>query len=406
MTASWTTGLRMGYLSAAPRVSTHDDAEASGPRAHILGTLRGVCHAGVEVAPFIVGDRVPRRLRAHSEQALRASGLMTLGADLVRMGLGAVNARRAFRELGQKVDLVYERFATLQSLGWTFRRHGVPWILETNAPFFYEAKRERKSLVLDGLARRRELEAYERCDVLVCISRDLRDLLVEAGVAANKIVIVPNGVDESLFDPDAHIGAKRWFPGFTVGFAGAILEWQGLALLLDVVAALRRESVDVSAVIVGDGPFRPACEAQAARLGLAEHVRFAGRIPGSEIPRALAGVDVGFSGQLPMAIGRMYHSPLKLYEYMAMGRPPVASRFDDATQAVMDGQQGFLFAPGDPADLARALRAAIALGPRLFEVGRAARRRVLERYTWQARIQDMFEAIEPMIRPRVRPRRG
>jgi glycosyltransferase involved in cell wall biosynthesis len=406
MAASWISGLRVGYLSAAPRVSTRDDAEASGPRTHILGTIRGLRDAGASVAPFIVGDHMPRRLRARSEKALRRGVATTLVADVARIGLGALNARRAYRELGADVDLVYERHATLQSLGWIFRRHEVPWILETNAPFFYEAKSERKSLVLDRLARRRELQAYRQCDVLVCISRDLRDILVAAGIDAGKIAVVPNGVDDVRFDPRACAGMPRWFPGFTVGFAGAIIEWQGLDLLLEAVAAVRAAGADVSVVIAGDGPFREACEALAVRLGLARHVRFTGRVAGTAVPSLLAGVDCGFSGQRVLKIGRMYHSPLKLYEYMAMARPPIASRFDDAMQAVDDRVSGFLFAPGDRADLERALRDAVAAGPRLPEMGRAARQRVLDRYTWRARIDGLFRAVEPRLRPRVKTWRG
>jgi glycosyltransferase involved in cell wall biosynthesis len=394
MTPSWTAGLRVGYLSAAPRVSTRDDAEASGPRAHIRGTIGALEELGARVERFIVGDRVPPALRTRSELALRRSRAIAAGADVARLGLGLVNARRAYAALGDRVDWVYERSAVLQSLGWIFQRRGVPWILETNAPFFYEAKSERQSLVLDGVARRRELWAYHRCDALLCVSAALRDLLVAAGVDERKIVIVPNGVDPVAFDPAAHAGAARFFPGVTIGFAGAIIEWQGLDLLLEAVGAVRAAGHDLSVVIAGDGPARAACVAHAERLGLGGCVRFLGRVPGSAVAALLAGVDAGFSGQRALKIGAMYHSPLKMYEYMAMAKPVIASAFDDARAAIEPGATGFLFRPGDRADLERALGDLVGARDRLREMGRAARRRVLERYTWRARTAAMLAAIE------------
>jgi len=96
---------------------------------------------------------------------------------------------------------MYERFAVLQALGWVFKRDGIPWILETSGLYSDEAKTERNSLVLTGVARRLEVFAYGRCDVLVCVSAALKELVVEkTGVDPEKILVVPNGVDAAFFD--------------------------------------------------------------------------------------------------------------------------------------------------------------------------------------------------------------
>ncbi|MEO0936510.1 MAG: glycosyltransferase WbuB, partial [Cyanobacteria bacterium J06641_2] len=56
--------LRLGFLAAAPRISTHPDAEMSGPRSRILGLIQGFKSSGWEVETFIVGDRVPQNWSA------------------------------------------------------------------------------------------------------------------------------------------------------------------------------------------------------------------------------------------------------------------------------------------------------------------------------------------------------
>ena len=113
---------RLGYISAAPRVSTRPDAEMGGPRAHVIGIIKGFQAQGWEVKQFIVGDRLPSTISGKgSEAQLTQSQFKTFLADLARMAMGAINANQAWRELGDRVDWVYERFAAFQSLGWIFR---------------------------------------------------------------------------------------------------------------------------------------------------------------------------------------------------------------------------------------------------------------------------------------------
>ena len=390
---------KLGYLSAAPRVSTRPDAEAGGPRSHVLGVIRAFESLGWSVDRFIVGDRMPKGVAGGgSEKALSGSRARTLAADLARLALGAFNAFRARRELSGRVDWVYERYAVLQSLGWVFGRSGTPWILETNGLYSDEAKTERNSLVLTGVARRLEVFAYGRCDVLVCVSQPLKNLVVrEIGIPEDKILVVPNGVDASFFDPVRH-EPRRLFEGFTIGFVGSLLAWQGLDRLLRAVAALRETGLPVCVAVVGDGPAREGWEKLARELGLSEEaVRFVGRATLDEVPGYIAGFDAGFSGQQGMKIGAMYHSPLKLYEYLSMGKPIIATRYDDARNLVRDTAVGFLFEPGDTEDLQRALREAYEARETFPEAGRRAREEVLRRHSWEARLREMIPKVEEIL---------
>ena len=168
---------KIGYLSAAPRVSTHQSAELVGPRTHILGVMRAFEALGWEVTEYIVGDRVPHSwIVQGSEENLRRSKLRILLADLMRIAMGVINSRRAYREIGADLHWVYERLAIFQSLGWIFKKKGKFWILETNAPLFVEAKSDRNAIVLNSLARYFEIQAYRNCDAIVCISDNLKDM--------------------------------------------------------------------------------------------------------------------------------------------------------------------------------------------------------------------------------------
>lgn len=389
---------RLGFISAAPRISTRPDTEVSGPRTRVLGLIRGFEALDWEVKPFIMGDRVPQKWMATaSEKAINGKFFRTLAADLVRLMLGTVNTRRSWQELGGQVDWAFEFAATLQSLGWSFKRHGVPWIIHTEALLFHEAKTERKSIVLSGLARWLELRSYRECDALVCVTEALKELLVrESGIPAQKVVVVSNGVDTDLFNPGRH-EPKRLFSGFTVGFVGGLYNWQALDLLLLALHDLRTESMDLSLVVVGDGIMYETWQAQAQSLGIASNVAFVGRVPWSEVPKYMAGFDVCYTGQVQLQVGKMYHSPLKLYEYMAMAKPVVASAFEDAQRMLQDGETGFLFEPGNQDDLKRAITCAYQSKEQLPIMGQQAREVVVAQHSWVARVKTMIADLEQIL---------
>ncbi len=390
---------KLGFIAGAPRISTNPNAEMSGPRSRVLGLIQGFESQGWSVETFIVGDRSPQKWSAKGSGAAISRGFMrTLAIDLVRLGLGVYNSWRSWREIGSKVDWVFEYAATLQCLGWIFQRHGVLWILQVEALLYYEAKAERKALILDGIAKKLELWSYRQCDVIACVSATLKEILVtEIGIDSHKIVLVPNGVDIQFLDPQLH-QPKRVFPGFTIGFVGSLYSWAGLGLLLEAIAELKTTGYDLSLIVVGDGEMKSTWSAQAQALGLAQQVEFVGRVPWQDVPQYIAGCDVGYSGQIQLQMGKMYLSPMKLYEYMSMAKPVVASAFEDATRLVTEGETGFLFEPGDKQTLKQALIAAYAAQDRLSLMGQQARRQIENEHSWANRVEYLLKETEAIVK--------
>jgi glycosyltransferase involved in cell wall biosynthesis len=388
---------RLGFLAAAPRISTHPDAEMSGPRSRILGICKGFKTLDWNIETFIVGDRVSKEWSAKGSGEVISRGFFhTLAVDFMRIGLGVINSWRSWQELKNQVDWVYEYAATLQCLGWIFQRQGIPWILQAEALLFYEAKAERKALVLDSLARWMEIRAYKKCDVLACVSETLKEILVrDFDIQSEKIILVPNGVDIDFINPGIHI-PKRIFSGFTIGFVGSLYAWAGLDLLLDAISELRHQGLDISLVVVGDGAMKSAWEKQAEELELLPYVAFLGRVPWQDVPQYIAGFDVGYSGQVQLQIGKMYLSPMKLYEYMAMAKPVIASAFEDAKR-LCDRKTGFLFQPGDKDDLKRALVEAYQNRETLPSMGELARIEIVNHHSWTARVQALVEGAEQIL---------
>ena len=378
---------RLGYLSGAPRVTTRSTSDAAGPRTHVLGVIDGFERRGWTVSRYIVGDRMPDVVARDGEAMLQRGRAWTLAADLARYGLRGRNARGAWAELRSRVDWVYERFALFQALGTPFVRRGIPWILETNAMLTDEASRERSGVVLTGLSRRLEREAYHACTALIAISHALADRLVaEMGVPREKIAVIPNGVDVYRFDP-SRVNVPRQERDFTVLFVGSLTKWQNLDTLLHAAAIVNDVHVDIA----GDGPDRTSLEALTNALGIGARVRFLGRVAPENVPAIIAGADVCYSGH------SAFRSPLKLYEYMAMGRPIVSSAVPDAKAALVEGQSGFLFQPEDIDDLASALNAAVSARDCLDVMGRRAREDAVEHHSWDARVAAICAHVETLL---------
>lgn len=205
------------------------------------------------------------------------------------------------------------------------------------------------------------------------------------GTDPARIRIIPRGVDARRFDPalvpPARLAALRagWrLPEGrpVVMLPGRLTRWKGQGVLLEAMARLPGDAV---AVLVGDGPrYRRVLEAEAARLGLGERLRFAGHV--EDMPAALMLADLVLHCSVePEAFGRT------VIEAQAMARPVIAADLGGPRETVVQGETGWRVAPGDPAALAAAIAQALGLPPAArAAIGEAARAHVLAHYTTAA----------------------
>jgi glycosyltransferase involved in cell wall biosynthesis len=212
---------------------------------------------------------------------------------------------------------------------------------------------------------------------------------------ARKIRVLEWGADTRLFTPGAS-GSLPFQrpPGVLAVFAGAFRRWHGAIHLVRAIRGLREKGVpDLSAVFVGDGPERPAVQAEAAGL---ERVVFTGAVPHSAMPACLAAADIGVApfdpaAHAPLALG-FYWSPLKIFEYMAAGLPVAAPAIPRIAALVDQEREGVLYDPAEAGGLEAALGRL--MDPVLRErLGRAARERAEREYSWDAHCEALERAL-------------
>ena len=309
----------------------------------------------------------------------------------------------AYRALAAAVrthrpDVLYERFNLLLPAGiWISRRFRLPMLLEINAPLF-EERSHYDGLALKSLARWSQGYAWRNADCALPVTRVLADTVASYGVDPGKIVVIPNGINGARFShaPDT-LAAKRALGldgGLVLGFTGFVRDWHGLDTVIDMIANDAPDSVDGrTLLVVGDGPARASLEAQAARLGIADRVRFTGIIERDDVARYVAAFDVALQ---PAVVS--YASPLKLFEYLALGKAIIGPAQPNIEEILTDGENALLFDPADPKAMARAIDRLCADPLLRIRIADNARRTIADqKLTWlenAQRVVDLFTALK------------
>jgi glycosyltransferase involved in cell wall biosynthesis len=251
---------------------------------------------------------------------------------------------RAIRERG--ADLIYERYALNSVCGvLASRRFGVPILLEVNGPW-QDHSANSKPLRLDRLARRLQRWACVNSTRTLAVTTALHGLLVQEGVPEGQITVMHNAVDSRVFHPQVsgdEVRRRYRLDGHIVaGFVGWIRDWHGLEGLIEAIHASDLGARGLRLLIVGSGPSVPEVRRRVRAFGLEDRIILTGAVAHQDVPAHIAALDIALQ---PRATA--YACPMKLVEYMAMGRCIVAPDQPNIRELLRDGVTARLFPPED-----------------------------------------------------------
>ena len=336
--------------------------------------------------PF--GEKKQRSLL--SRLATKAPGLIF---ELLEIAYNLVSFMRLRSRLARdSYGLIYERHAFfLCATAFLAQRHGIPLVVEVNE--LAGDERVRATPWLAPLARLTDRLTFQRASLIVVVSPHLRRRIEALGVPAEKLLVLPNAVSEELLETPADGAAIREQFGckdaLIIGFVGWFVAWHRLDLLLAEFARLAAAEPRLRLLLVGEGPLAEALAAQARELGLMDRVIFTGSVPHAATASYIAAMDI-----CVVPHSNAFRSPIKLFEYMARGRAIVAPRTEPIEAVVEHGQNGILFTPEQPADLAAQLARLIGDPGERQRLGDAARRSVSEHHTWRRNAEAVLAALD------------
>jgi colanic acid biosynthesis glycosyl transferase WcaI len=236
------------------------------------------------------------------------------------------------------------------------------------------------------LAEALESFAYRHSATITVPTGGMRTSLLARGEPAEKVVHLPNAVDPDRFAASAppNSGARRVIYCGTVGIA------QGVGTLIDAAAELSGPNDDFEFMIVGDGAERAELARSAGERGLT-NVHFEGRVPRERVPELIGSADVAVLclRDVPLFEDAL---PSKMLEYMAAGRPVVASAVGDAARLLERSDAGIACPPGDATALAAGIRQVTSDPVRAQAMGANGSRYVREHYSREAFV-DSLEGI-------------
>jgi glycosyltransferase involved in cell wall biosynthesis len=292
------------------------------------------------------------------------------------------------------------------------RRIGAAWRLRTllrEKPFDIVCANEAHALTAAWLARSRvafpvsrgmfALARYRAAARILAISEAVRSELLAAGLDANRIDIVPDGVQiPAAVTPDARENArKRW--GFrpddtVIACVGALTPEKGHALLIDAFAKLRRDVLNCRLLLAGEGRLRIQLERQAQVAGLGSAIVFAGFVP--DVEAVYAAGDLFVFPSLSEGAGS------SLIQAMAYGLPLLAFARGGVAEIIEDGRTGLLVQEADAKALASAAVRMVRDAGLRERISRAARETAASRYSAERMVDATVRIFDELIAEKAR----
>ena len=354
-----------------------------GGAGHVLDLCRGLDDSRftVQVAMPEDGGHVSRESFARAGIGFHAIGIA---------GGISLTALRALRSISAGADIVHVHgsraalFGRLAALSLGRQRPRVVYSIHGFAAPHYGTPKRQTLLTLDRVL-------AHHTDHWICVSRAEQDALLAAHLAdPERVTMIWNGIDAGRFRDAARKRSEMRIAldlpqeALVLTTVCRLYRPRDFPTLLQAFQRLRAAVPLAHLLIVGDGPLRPLVEQGIMSLGLGSGVRLLGMR--SDVPEILGATDL-----FVLASRGWEGLPLAALEAMAASLPVVASDVGGTREALVDGQTGYLFPPGDVSALARRLEY-LARNPALrHALGKNGRDRVAREFGLERMVSETIE---------------
>jgi len=305
--------------------------------------------------------------------------------------------------LKEKPTMIYQRYSLNNYAGaYLSKELNIPFVLEYNGSFLWIERHWGKGLSFPWLTRKIELANLHAADLIIVVAKPMKDELEKRGIPGEKILINPNGVNPDRFRPGidgSHIRRRYGIDeNIVVGFIGTFGKWHGAEILAEAVKPVIENHHNVHFLFVGDGPMMPEVKQIIARDHVDRYVTLTGMVSQDESPQYLAACDMLVSPHVPNPDGSpFFGSPTKLFEYMAMGKPIVASALGQIAEVLENKKTALLVEPGNVSELAEGI-VTLLENPKVGKyLGMNARKEVCDKYTWDAHVKRTLDKCHDMF---------
>jgi glycosyltransferase involved in cell wall biosynthesis len=384
-------------------ISSEDMRKEGAGKTHFIEVAQNLVKLGDELLILLPGyqpyDRKNYGLNVCYVPTFRKSILSYLLYEIVSLFY------LIFYILKWRPDVIYLRQGLFEVFPPILARlFGVPYIIEKNGIMEDEFRSRGFSKIVIKLLRLAEEINFRLSDKIICVTEGIkREIVRRYRINKGKLVVIPNGANIELFRPlDKHecrrkLGLEE--NAFYAGFVGSFAPWQGLEILIEAAKRVKEQGyAQIKYILVGDGEQEPLLRQKVREYKLEQEIKFTGRVTYEQVVYYINACDIAiapFTKERNSIIGV---SPLKVYEYLACGRPVIVSRVDGVKEVIEEGKCGFLFKPGDAEKLAKMIIQSYQESDALQEMGFRGRKLVKSKYAWRATAERIVEVLDEVAK--------
>jgi glycosyltransferase involved in cell wall biosynthesis len=282
-------------------------------------------------------------------------------------------------------------------------KHGLEIILERETSFGAGAIASAisgKPLILEIIGPRYSRFSFQKAQKILAYTKSM----IHESPIPEKVVLVDAAADTGLFKPDlAQRTRIRTLYGISdsivVGYVGTFVSWHGIEELIDASVELTKCVPNVKFLMVG--PYFESAREYAQRKMVEDIFIFTGPVPYENVPALINAMDIAVAPYNPLksALRSKYGigSPLKIFEYMACGKPVITTHVEPIPKVVKHMKNGILIPPGDPKALAKAILTLTQNRQKMEELGEEGRQTVLMKYSWESFAKRLNEILREVI---------
>tara|TARA_B100000212_G_scaffold298393_1_gene242588 strand:- start:463 stop:2139 length:1677 start_codon:yes stop_codon:yes gene_type:complete len=392
---------------------------------HISGVVNAFLNRGFSVDFASLGDRLMVNEDARFIKLRPPSTYAFPGEVNNPVFANSVTRQLIYKYKNQnKPDFIYQRLSVANISGVQLsKRWKIPFILEYNGSEAWVSANwgHRRMRYYDDVVDA-ENACLRHANLVVTISDPLKDELIERGVNPNQIVNYPNCIDPKIFSPerfddnDRYHLRDRWrisSDAKVITFLGTFGKWHGAnvyANAIKLLASKRRDWLIKNKIMfffVGDGSQLHDVKNILADISdVDKFCRFTGLVNQEDAPLYLEASDILISPHVPNDDGsKFFGSPTKLFEYLAMGKPIIASNLDqlgdilqpsislDDLDNILDDSVSVLVKPGCIEELMKAIVWTVDNPEISTRIGRNARKLALHKYTWDIHVNKILSVL-------------
>lgn len=260
--------------------------------------------------------------------------------------------------LGDKeVMMVWQRHDLFSGPGRRLAdRYKVPLVTSVEALTVWEAEKWGVKRPFWGkwLENKFEARALKESDLVCCVSSELKEKVLSLGINPNKVIITPNRVDSSLFNPD--VNGKEIFENFNlsgkkvIGWTGSFRNFHGIDHIVEAFSLIEKKYPDIVLMLIGDGNQMAEIKKLIQSKKLENKVILAGKQKFTNIPQFISNFDIAIVSA--RSAQGFHYSPLKLREYKALGKAVIAPHAGEIPKLFVDREDLILYETGNIEDLA------------------------------------------------------